>query len=83
MDMDMDISSAGASLLVENEERNDENATEAQEEMEEDGANKSGKQKIKAVSMIQSFTPEQVREHIKSLGQWVGQVHFFSLFIIL
>ncbi|XP_078153512.1 putative histone acetyltransferase HAC-like 1 isoform X2 [Carex rostrata] len=73
MDMDMDISSAGTSLLVENEERNDENATEAQEEMEEDGAIKSGKQKINAVSMIQSFTPEQVRGHIKSLEQWVGQ----------
>ncbi|KAF3339716.1 histone acetyltransferase HAC1-like isoform X2 [Carex littledalei] len=73
MDMDMDISSTGTSLLVENEERNDENATEAQEEMEEKGANKSGKPKIKAVSMIQFFTPEQVREHIKSLGQWVGQ----------
>ncbi|XP_078169871.1 putative histone acetyltransferase HAC-like 1 isoform X2 [Carex rostrata] len=63
------------SLLVENEERNDENATEAkQEEMEEDGAaGKSGKPKIKGVSMMELFTPEQVREHIKSLKQWVGQ----------
>ncbi|XP_078169877.1 putative histone acetyltransferase HAC-like 1 isoform X3 [Carex rostrata] len=63
------------SLLVEDEERNDENASEAkQEEMEEDGAaGRSGKPKIKGVSMMELFTPEQVREHIKSLRQWVGQ----------
>ncbi|KAF3341638.1 histone acetyltransferase HAC1-like isoform X2 [Carex littledalei] len=69
----LDAGPAGTSLLVENEERNDENATEAQEEMEEDEANKSGKPMIKAVSMIELFIPEQVREHIKSLRQCVGQ----------
>ncbi|KAL7605928.1 hypothetical protein Lser_V15G19140 [Lactuca serriola] len=34
---------------------------------------KSGKPKIKGVSMIELFTPEQVREHITGLRQWVGQ----------
>ncbi|KAJ9567631.1 hypothetical protein OSB04_003597 [Centaurea solstitialis] len=34
---------------------------------------KSGKAKIKGVSMIELFTPEQVREHISGLRQWVGQ----------
>ncbi|KAH0694953.1 hypothetical protein KY285_022050 [Solanum tuberosum] len=34
---------------------------------------KSGKPKIKGVSMMELFTPEQVREHIKGLRQWIGQ----------
>ncbi|KAL4566216.1 hypothetical protein LXL04_030328 [Taraxacum kok-saghyz] len=34
---------------------------------------KSGKPKIKGVSMTELFTPEQVREHITGLRQWVGQ----------
>ncbi|XP_057503767.1 histone acetyltransferase HAC1-like [Actinidia eriantha] len=34
---------------------------------------KSGKPKIKGVSMTELFTPEQVEEHIKGLRQWVGQ----------
>ncbi|KAC9722389.1 hypothetical protein E3N88_45342 [Mikania micrantha] len=34
---------------------------------------KSGKPKIKGVSMIELFTPEQVQEHITGLRQWVGQ----------
>ncbi|KAL3821588.1 hypothetical protein ACJIZ3_007493 [Penstemon smallii] len=36
-------------------------------------ASKSGKPKIKGVSMTELFTPEQVREHITGLRQWVGQ----------
>ncbi|XP_047311106.1 histone acetyltransferase HAC1-like [Impatiens glandulifera] len=36
-------------------------------------ATKSGKPKIKAVSLIELLTPEQVREHIRGLRQWVGQ----------
>ncbi|CAA3010528.1 histone acetyltransferase HAC1-like isoform X1 [Olea europaea subsp. europaea] len=34
---------------------------------------KSGKPTIKGVSMMELFTPEQVREHIRGLRQWVGQ----------
>lgn len=37
-------------------------------------ATKSGKPNIQGVSMTELFTPEQVREHIRGLRQWVGQV---------
>lgn len=37
-------------------------------------ASNSGKSKIKGVSLIELFTPEQVEEHIRGLRQWVGQV---------
>lgn len=35
---------------------------------------KSGKPKIKGVSLTELFTPEQVRQHIAGLRRWVGQV---------
>ncbi|XP_042009442.1 histone acetyltransferase HAC1-like [Salvia splendens] len=38
-----------------------------------ESASKSGKPKIKGVSMIELFTPEMVRQHIMGLRQWVGQ----------
>ncbi|XP_023641115.1 histone acetyltransferase HAC5 isoform X2 [Capsella rubella] len=36
-------------------------------------ASNNGKSKIKGVSLIELFTPEQVEEHIRGLRQWVGQ----------
>lgn len=44
---------------------------------------KSGKPKIKGVSMIELFTPEQVRQHIMGLRQWVGQVSLFHFLCAL
>ncbi|GFP90889.1 histone acetyltransferase hac1 [Phtheirospermum japonicum] len=38
-----------------------------------DNTAKSGKPKINGVSMIELFTPEQVRQHIMGLRQWIGQ----------
>ncbi|KAJ0247933.1 Histone acetyltransferase HAC12 [Hirschfeldia incana] len=56
-----------------------ENITMKQEPNKEDlvkspeDASKSGKPKIMGVALTELFTPEQVREHIRGLRQWVGQ----------
>ncbi|XP_057786527.1 histone acetyltransferase HAC1-like isoform X2 [Salvia miltiorrhiza] len=38
-----------------------------------ESTSKSGKPKIKGVSLTELFTPEQVRQHIAGLRRWVGQ----------
>lgn len=43
---------------------------------------KSGKPKIKGVSLTELFTPEQVRQHITGLRQWVGQVILCIFFVL-
>ncbi|MBA0839302.1 hypothetical protein Goarm_005046 [Gossypium armourianum] len=43
------------------------------ESSESAAGTKSGKPKIKGVSLTELFTPEQVREHITGLRRWVGQ----------
>ncbi|PPD90590.1 hypothetical protein GOBAR_DD12475 [Gossypium barbadense] len=48
-----------------------ENVTESSESA---AGTKSGKPKIKGVSLTELFTPEQVREHITGLRRWVGQI---------
>lgn len=44
---------------------------------------KSGKPAIKGVSLTELFTPDQVREHIRGLRQWVGQVSSVISFTLL
>lgn len=43
---------------------------------------KSGKPKVKGVSLTELFTPEQVREHIQGLRRWVGQVNDRTLLFL-
>ncbi|KAI3512982.1 hypothetical protein L1887_20305 [Cichorium endivia] len=45
----------------------------AKRELPETSRTKPEKPKIKGVSMMELFTPEQIREHIAGLRQWVGQ----------
>lgn len=47
-----------------------------------ESTSKSGKPSIKGVSMTELFTPEQVRQHIAGLRQWVGQVSLALIFSV-
>lgn len=58
-------------LEKETDSAKQENSTQT---VENPAGTKSGKPKIKGVSLTELFTPEQVRAHITGLRQWVGQV---------
>lgn len=60
--------------VIKVEKENDPVKQENESQLAESTCSKSGKPKIKGVSLTELFTPDQVIEHIKGLRQWVGQV---------
>ncbi|KAL2578309.1 hypothetical protein AAZV13_15G000200 [Glycine max] len=59
---------------IKTEKQNGQDKQENVDQPSDHGAGtKSGKPKIKGVSLTELFTPEQVREHITGLRRWVGQ----------
>lgn len=74
----------GKTEIVVNEEQENSNKVMLEQKIATESTSpltgtKSTKLKIKGVSLIELFTPEQVREHINSLREWVGQVKEFFI----
>ncbi|CAH9088346.1 unnamed protein product [Cuscuta europaea] len=76
--IDPHVSSTSSAFLVQESAKAEKDTDPAIQEtppvpLESSTGSKSGKPKIKGVSLTELFTPEQVRDHIIGLRQWVGQ----------
>ncbi|KAF9593951.1 hypothetical protein IFM89_026194 [Coptis chinensis] len=64
---------ASRETLAFTEKQIDQVKQEIRQETSSSTGTKSGKAKVKGVSVTELFTPQQIREHIMGLKQWVGQ----------